>query len=154
MPTDKTARTARLMLTEVWSRGDLALIDAITTPDYRVHVPTQPTPIEGRQALKAAVTTFRRGIPDLTKTIDATHIDGDTVLLRYTVTGTHDGPILGVPATGHSIEIPGVYIANVGADRLTHARDLWDVYGLLAQLDALPTHLAPSIAHHQQNDTK
>lgn len=128
---------ARLMVQEVWSRGDLDLIDDLVTEDYVQYDAALPEPVRGPEALKETVAMFRDGTPDLTKTINETIVDGDTVVIPYTATGTHEGEILGVAPTGTEIEVDGIFIYRVEDGRLTEGTDLWDAFGLLRQIDAL-----------------
>lgn len=142
MPTntqpDSIAEPAHLMVEEVWSRGDLPLIDDITTEDYVQHDSGLPEPIRGRDALKETIATYRAGTPDLTKTVDRTFVDGNNVIIPYTATGTHDGEIMGIPSTGRPVEVDGVFVFEVEDGRLAQGRDLWDAFGLLGQIGALP----------------
>lgn len=138
---ESVAQPAHLMLEEVWSRGDLALVDELTTEDYVEHDPVLPEPIRGREALKETIAMFREGTPDLTKAVDETFVDGNTVVVTYAATGTHEGDIMGIPPTGRSIEVEGVFVYRVEDGRLAEGRDMWDAFGLLAQVGALPAPL-------------
>lgn len=139
---ESIAEPAHLMLQEVWSRGDLALIDKLAIQDYVEHDPVLPEPIRGREALKETIATFREGTPDLTKAVDETYVDGDTVILPYTATGTHEGQILGIDPTGESIEVGGVFIYRVADGMLAEGADMWDAFGFLSQIGALPEQFA------------
>lgn len=134
---ETTESPARLMVQEVWSRGDLDLIDDIVIEDYVQYDAALPEPVRGPEALKETVAMFRDGTPDLTKTIEETIVDGGTVVIPYTATGTHEGEILGVDATGTEIEVQGVFIYRVKDGRLTEGTDLWDAFGLLRQIGAV-----------------
>lgn len=137
-PTESRETPARLMLDEVWSKGDLGLVDELTTPDYVEHDPFLPEPIRGREALKQTIATFREGTPDLTKAVDDVHVDGDVVVVPYTATGTHEGPIAGIPPTGREIEVGGVFVYRLADGLLAESTDMWDAFGLLRQVGALP----------------
>lgn len=128
---------ARLMVQEVWSRGDLDLIDDLVTEDYVQYDAALPEPVSGPEALKETVAMFREGTPDLTKTIEETIVDGETIVIPYTATGTHKGEILGVPPTGNEIEVEGILIYRVEDGRLAEGTDLWDAFGLLRQIEAI-----------------
>lgn len=136
------AEPAHLMLQEVWSKGDLNLVDELVTQDYVERDPVLPDPIRGPEALKETIAMFREGAPDLTKAVDETYVDDDTVVLPYTATGTHDGPILGIEPTGREIEVGGIFVYRVEQGRLAEGTDMWDAFGLLAQIGALPEPLA------------
>lgn len=128
---------ARLMVEEVWSRGDLELIDDLVTDDYVQYDPALPEPIRGPEALKETVAMFREGTPDLTKRYEETIVDGNRVVIPYTATGTHEGDILGVAPTGTEIEVDGTFIYRVDDGRLSEGTDLWDTFGLLRQIGAV-----------------
>ena len=129
---------ARLLLGEVWSRGDLALIDELVTDDHVHHDPLVPDAIEGREALKGWVATVREGAPDLSKTIRETYVDGDAVIVTYATTGTHEGEIVGLAPTGRSFEVGGVYVFHLADGGIEETLDTWDAFGLFAQLGAFP----------------
>lgn len=136
--TDSIATPAHLMLREVWSKGDLALVDELVTEDYVEYDPALPKPIRGRDALKETIGTFREGTPDLTKSVDETYVDGETVIVTYTATGTHEGEIMGVRPTGRSVEAEGVFVYQVDDGMLVEGTDMWDAFGLLKQIGGLP----------------
>ena len=47
------------------------------------------------------------GFPGLVRRIDRWTIgDDDTAVIELTLTGTHDGPYRGIPATGRKLELP------------------------------------------------
>lgn len=152
---DPTGRAtpAHLMLREVWSMGDLALIDEIVEPTHVYHDPVVTDPGQGPEALKTTIELVRDGIPDLRKVVDDEHVAGDTVFLTYTASGTHDGPFLGLEPTSRSVEIDGVYIGRVTETDLVRSTDRWDVYGLLNQIGALPPALAGGYAPRDRTDT-
>lgn len=142
MPADSdptpNASIAQLLLQEVWSTGDLPLIDELVADEYVHHDPVVEEPIRGRDALKEAVADLREGMPDLRKAIDETFIDGEMVILTYTASGTHAGEILGVSPTDRPVEFDGVCVSRVDGDKLVETTDIWDAYGLLDQVGALP----------------
>lgn len=129
--------TARLMVEEVWSKGDLGLIDDLVTEDFVEYDVALPEPVRGPDAFKETVTMFREGTPDLTKTVEDVIVDGETVVVPYTATGTHEGEILGVAPTGTEVEVEGIFIFHGDDGRISEATDLWDAFGLLRQIGAV-----------------
>ena len=64
---------------------------------------------------------------------------GDKAVARVRVTGTHKGPLMGMPATGRRIEVTLIDIIRFGDDG--RAREHWGVVDQLAmmqQLGAIP----------------
>jgi predicted ester cyclase len=83
--------------------GDLELISAVIDEVVEPDVPIRtPLAIEatGAQALKHVWATLLRAYPDLHVTIEDAIAEGDKVVSRNTVTGTHQGEYMGIPPTG------------------------------------------------------
>jgi len=64
--------------------------------------------------------------------------DGDTVAVRYTMTGTHDGEWASMRPTGRRIEVPVVGIFEFDADRLLCEKVDLDMAKVLKQIGVLP----------------
>lgn len=129
---------ARLFLREVWSAGDVALVDELLTDDYVHSDPLLPGSLEGPAAFTEWVQTVRAGTPDLTKMVHETYVDDDAVVATYTTRGTHEGDVLGVEATGRTFEVGGVCLFHVRDGRLDQCFDVWDTFGLFSQIGAFP----------------
>jgi steroid delta-isomerase-like uncharacterized protein len=81
--------------------------------------------------------------PDYTGTTEAMIAEGDTVVVRYTVSGTHTGEYREIEPTGHTVEWTGVGIYRIEGDEIA---EIWleeDRLGLLEQLEVVerPAHL-------------
>lgn len=81
--------------------------------------------------------------PDYAGTAEAIVAQDDTVVVRYTVTGTHTGEYRDVEPTGHHVEWTGIAIYRVEDDQIA---EIWieeDRLGLLEQLEVVdpPAHL-------------
>ena len=63
---------------------------------------------------------------------------GDKVILRFTMTGTHTQPFLGIRTTGRSIRIPGMTILRFEDQKCVERWSVADSLSLLAQLGGLP----------------
>jgi predicted ester cyclase len=73
-------------------------------------MPGQP---EGPEGVKAVVSMFRSGMPYLRLVIDDMIAEGDKVATRYTIEGTHEGDLFGVPPTGRRVSIESFMVAGV-----------------------------------------
>jgi predicted ester cyclase len=63
---------------------------------------------------------------------------GDSCALRFTMSGTHVAPFMGVPATGRPIVLPGITILHFDGPRVIERHSQADMLGLLVQLGAIP----------------
>jgi steroid delta-isomerase-like uncharacterized protein len=116
------------------SKGDFDALDDIVAQDYVLH----PEEVRGADGLKQMVEGYRNAFSDLRVTIDQQFTDGDYVATRITVRGTHDGDLMGTPATGKSVEFTGITISRCEGGRIAEEWELTDTVGLLGQVGALP----------------
>ena len=64
--------------------------------------------------------------------------EGDTVVARWTLTGTQTGPFLGIAPTGRTIRIGGMSMDHLENGILVSGFDGWDNLGLRQQLGVIP----------------
>jgi predicted ester cyclase len=82
-------------------------------------------------------------MPDQEGQMEALIAEGDTVVGRWTLRGTHTGgPILGVPPTGKRLTVRLIEIVRVAGDKIVERWVLRDRLGELQQLVGLPTNPA------------
>jgi len=79
---------------------------------------------------------LRGAIPDRNDVIEEVVAEGDTVGLLWRVTGTHRGPLFGIPATGRAVNFYEAGIFKLAAGKIVEAWFLGDEAGLLKQLGA------------------
>jgi predicted ester cyclase len=119
---------------EAINTGNLALLDKFVAPGYVEHSEGS----QGVEPFKQQVAAFRAAFPDLRVTIDDLLIDGDRFASRTTVTGTHTGDLMGMPATGRHISVGAV---DLGRIENGQAKDRWgglNMYSMLTQLGVIP----------------
>ncbi len=112
--------------------------DELVADDYVGHFPPNPT-LHGPEGLKAfnaqAVTAF----PDVRVTIEDLLAQGDEVVARWTLRGTHEGALRGgIPATGRRVEVSGITISRIRNGKLVENWGNYDLLGMLQQLGVLP----------------
>lgn len=131
--------TARRFFDEIWSRGDLDLVDELVAPEY-VGSPSGPDEaVRGPAGVKEYIGRLREGIPDLTMTVEDQLADQDTVATRWSARGTHAGELMGMEATGRTAVVTGITIQRFGATGLiVEGWTNWDMLGLLQQLGIVP----------------
>jgi len=117
------------------SRGNFAALGAILTSDFVLHSPNE---VRGAEGLSSMVKGYRNALPDLELTIDHQFAAGDYVASRFTIRGTHDGDLMGVPASGRRVEFTGITISRCRDGRIAEEWELTDTVGLLGQVGALP----------------
>jgi steroid delta-isomerase-like uncharacterized protein len=134
-----TSITARRFFDEVWSEGELELVDELFAPEYVGHPSGPEETVRGPEGVKEYVGRLREGVPDLTVTVEDQVIAGDKVATRWTARGTHDGELFGIEPTGRTASVAGITVQRFGADgRIIEGWTNWDLLGLLQQLGVTP----------------
>jgi steroid delta-isomerase-like uncharacterized protein len=113
------------------------IIDEVVEPDVLFHAPA-PTGATGAQALKQVWTVLLRAFPDLHVAIEDLIAEGDKVVARNTVTGTHQGEYHGVPPTGKSVTYHEIFILRFAGGQIAEIWGVVDVYSQLRQLGLIP----------------
>lgn len=122
---------------ESWNGKDLEVLDQFFAPDYVGHDVPNPEPVRGPEGMRAFLHNYHAGLQDAHIQIEDLLIDGDRVVTRWTGTGKHVGPVLGVPATGKDVRFTGIRIFRVADGRIVEGWVNWDVFGLMKQLGAI-----------------
>ena len=113
------------------------VIDEVVEPDVLFHAP-MPNGATGAAALKEVMTVLDRAYPDLRVAIDDLVEEGDKVVARNSVTGTHLGPYLGRPPTGRTVAYNEIFIFRFAGGRIAEIWGVVDVLSQLRQLGAIP----------------
>jgi predicted ester cyclase len=77
--------------------------------------------------------------PDLHWHVDAVVTAGETAVARLRWVGTHEGPFMGLEATGVAVVVHASYTARIRQGRVAEGWLLWDRLGLFQQLGILPS---------------
>ncbi|MBB4933533.1 steroid delta-isomerase-like uncharacterized protein [Lipingzhangella halophila] len=115
-----------------WNHGDVDALDELLSSDYLRHS-GEPHPQDLR-AFKASILATRSAFPDLTTTLDDIVIEGNRAAIRWHSTGTHEGSLMGVPATARRVEVSGATFARFDGERVVEEFVTWDPRALLSAL--------------------
>jgi steroid delta-isomerase-like uncharacterized protein len=131
----------------VWEQDNLDLVDELLGVDYVNHSPGFPGQPTGPEGVKAVVAMFRSAMPDLRVIIDDMFAAGDRVAVRYTIEGTHDGELFGVPPTGRRLSIKSIGVERVSDGKIREHWRVTDTLDMMQQLGVIPRpEAAPSEA--------
>ena len=137
MSVERNKTLVRRLMEEDISQGDEAVAEAIIHPDFVDH--TNPPGMQhGIAGHKAVVRLFRSVFPDLEWRIDDLIAEGDKVVARTTMRGTHRGKFFGIPPTGTVVEMTGVHVMRIADGRIVEHWGSNDDLGLMRQLGAIP----------------
>jgi steroid delta-isomerase-like uncharacterized protein len=123
---------------EVFRQHHIDAIDDLLTDDFVEHTPA-PGQGTDRQATKEFIGQLFAAFPDLNCSIESQVAESDTISAVSTMTGTHQGEFMGVPATGRRISVQTMDYGRVRDGRFSEHWGLVDVPGLMGQLGIQPT---------------
>ena len=123
---------------EVLRQGDVDTIDELLSGDFVEHNPPPGMP-GNRDGFKDFVRYIHQAFADQLHTVHDQIAVGDRVVERWTMTATHAGEFMGVPATGKRITRTGIDISRLASGRIVEHWTECDLLGLLAQLGAVPS---------------
>ena len=136
MSLEENKAAIREFFEQVWNAGDEAAIErfiaaeaAGNDPDFGI----------GREGFKQQWRNWRQAFPDLHFEVEELVAEGDTVVSRWTLTGTQTGEFLGIAPTGRKIRVAGMSLDHLKDGVLISGFDGWDNLGLRQQLGALPS---------------
>ena len=138
MSTEENKAIVRRVNDEVWSEGHLDVIEELIADNFVATVVGAPEQIRGPQGFREFVVMYRTAFPDLRITVDEQFAEGETVITRWTATGTNEGELMGMPATGKQATVAGININRISGGKLVEGWGLFDQLGLLQQIGAVP----------------
>jgi steroid delta-isomerase-like uncharacterized protein len=128
----------RRFIEETQARGNLEAIDEFIAEDCVNHTPPPGVPPD-REGAKQIFAMFRAAFPDHDAVILDMVGEDNTVATYKTFTGTHQSEFMGIPATGKRITVRVMDFVRVRDGKIAEHSNVVDVFGLLAQLGAMPT---------------
>lgn len=88
--------------------------------------------------LREHIIVFSQGLPGYQLHEDDLIAEGDSVVLRCQIVGTHQGDLLGHAATGNNVNVSAIIIYRVENERITKFWAEADMLGLFQQIGAIP----------------
>jgi steroid delta-isomerase-like uncharacterized protein len=138
MSTEENKALFHRFVNEVANKGNLSLIDELTSPDLVEHEELPPGTPPGREAVKYFFAAWRQGFPDGQVTVEKAIAEGDLVSCYMTWRGTHTGEFFGIPASGKPVTFKGNDIVRVANGQVVEHWAVTDNLSLMQQIGAIP----------------
>ncbi len=118
---------------DAYNTGDFDALADVVAADVRTPniVPGMPPGLEGAIAVHR---TTLLGMPDYLTTIEDLIAEGDKVVARVTMTGTHTGDFWGIPPTGRRVDLTAIYIVRIADGKIVEHWGEEDGVKVLRQL--------------------
>ena len=121
----------------LFSKGDLEATDRYLADDFVFHdAPFGATP--DRDGMRQGAAMLRAAFPDWHSEVELLVAEDDLVVERFTASGTHSAELMGVPATGRTMYLPGINIFRIRDGRITERWGRLDELAFMQQLGIVP----------------
>src|SRR5918998_1204216 len=136
MSAEENKATVRRFMVESFGEGKPELVDELLDPNIVRYDPyIEAGEVRGTQTVKDNIVWFRRAFPDLSCTVEEQVAEGDKVVSRWTLRGTHRGDFFGVTGTGNRVEFTGIQIDRFDeSGKIVEERAEFDLLGAMRQV--------------------
>jgi len=142
---ERNKEIIRTLAEDVIHRGAIERVAEFFAPDYRPHDPSNPARRGGLEGAREFIAMLHAGMSDVRYAIEDLIAEGDRVVYRWTLQGTHTGVFMGIPPSGKSIRVTGMDMFRLEGGKIVESWASADALGMLQQLGALPP-LGPPVS--------
>jgi steroid delta-isomerase-like uncharacterized protein len=139
---DENKRIVREFIETAFNQHEADKAAASLTPDMKWHGGTLGT-VEGRENVAGLVRTIVDALPDLHNVEQDIIAERDIVAVRAVVEATHEGDLLGIPASGRHVQWDAVDVYRVADGKIAEE---WAADDLLAFVYGVGAYTPPWLA--------
>ncbi len=136
MSAEENKAIFRRYVEEVGNEGNLDLADEIFDR-YLAHQADGHAEERGPEDVKRFIGEFHQAFPDFHSEIEDQIAEGDKVVTRWTMRGTHQGEFRGIAPTGKQITVTGIGIFRFSNGKVVESWDNFDQLGMMRQLGVI-----------------
>ena len=116
---------------------NLDVLDEVYAADLVWHEPDQD--VRGAEEARQFFGAYKTAFPDLHATVEDAIAEGDKVVTRWTIRGTHRGEVEEFgPPTGRRVEFEGITIHRIEDGKIVEEWERYDNLGVMQQLGLAP----------------
>ena len=135
MSTRTNKAIVRRYLQQVFNEHRADLFEEFLVEKYQIH---GASIAPGREAAKEWYATIGAAFPDMQLTIEDMIAEGDKVVVQGDFSGTHQGEMFGIPATGKRVIQTSIFIFRLVKGEIVEGWYATSDLDLMRQLGALP----------------
>jgi predicted ester cyclase len=124
----KNTETVTTFIEAFWNQSDLGCIDRFLSADY------QELSYQSKEGLKQFAGKILEAFPDKRYTVEEIIAQGEKVMVRMVVKGTHKGTFFGNLPTGNSIDVTLYRQYRVVDDKIVEHRGWIDMVTMWHQI--------------------
>lgn len=119
---------------DYYNNRRLEMIDEMFSPSYVHHTPEVPEGKMSYEEYREHMLQLSRAFPHMKVIIEDQIAEKDKVTTRFTMYGTQEGDLPGIPAKGREIKVPVISILKVQGGKITEGWELYDSLDMAFQL--------------------
>jgi predicted ester cyclase len=127
----------RRVYEEGFTQKNLDVLDELIALDFTDHNPN-PGQAPGLEGLKQFISSMHTTLPDLQVNVEDMVAEGDKVVARLRISGTHQGEFMGNAPTGNQVTFTGIDILRIAEGKVVEHWGNFDELGMLRQLGVIP----------------
>jgi steroid delta-isomerase-like uncharacterized protein len=143
MSAELNKEVVRRFYQELWNERKMAVVDEIFAPDCVTHQLSSGAAIETAsrdpETVKHHVAQWVAAFPDLRFEVEELLADGDRVVSRSVMHGTHEGDWHGIAPTGKQVAIRMMVIHRIAGGQIAEDWVLVESLGFFHQLGLIPS---------------
>jgi steroid delta-isomerase-like uncharacterized protein len=136
MSAEDNKAIVRRLLEEGLNKGDNKVIEELVASNFKSRE-DESTRTLGVEGYKEEAGIFHTAFPDGRLTIEEMVAEGDNVVTWMWFTGTHEGPLEGIPPTGRKVKVRDVDLYRLEHGKVVESWAHFDQLGMMKQLGAL-----------------
>ena len=121
---------------EAINRNNLDALDEVVASDITDRDPA-PGQAPGLEGVKQWFSSMHTAFPDFRMDVEDMIAEGDKVVARVRMSGTHQGEFMGIDPTGNRVEISGIDILRVADGKIVEHWGNFDDLGMMQQLGVI-----------------
>jgi steroid delta-isomerase-like uncharacterized protein len=125
-------------INQAWNSHDIERVLGFYSPEYVGDDVGQALLLRGHEGLRAMLEMHWKGFPDLQFAVTDAIVQDSRMAIVWVAQGTHQGPIMNIPPTGHKVAVRGVSIIDVEDGLIVRGQYIWDLAGMLRHMRLLP----------------
>lgn len=122
---------------EGFSQNNLDVLDELIASDFTDHNPNPGQP-PGLEGLKQFISSMHTVLSGLQVNVEDMVAEGDKVVARLRISGTHQGEFMGNAPTGNQVTFTGIDILRIDNGKVVEHWGNVDELGMLRQLGVIP----------------
>ncbi|HJR82281.1 MAG TPA: ester cyclase [Anaerolineales bacterium] len=125
-------------INEAWNSHDIEKVLDFYSPHYIGDDVGQASLLRGHEGLRTMLEMYWKAFPDLQFAVTDVVVQDSRVATIWVAEGTHQGPIMNIPPTGHKVEVRGMSVIDVEDGLIVRGQYIWDLAGMLRHMGLLP----------------